>query len=178
MAVTPTDLNYYKSSVTSTVGNTNGRTIESLGGDITNDRLITGTFHNLFDSVTAAEAAAGRTEYRCIYVKNDNGLQTLYDAVFWISLAATGVDTLIEIAPDPAADDTTSAIALVDEIDSTNQLAGITNWTQAPDEANAIQIGDLPAGRAKAIWVRRAITAGQPALTDSCILSIRGDTDA
>lgn len=178
MAIIATDLKYFKSATSSSTGNTNGRTIDSLGGAITTTELISGTLHDLFDSVSSSEAANGRVEYRCIYLKNDNATQTLYDAITWINTAAAGTNTTIEIAPDPAADDQTPAIILADEVDSTDQLTTITNWTTAPSAASSVSIGDVPSGRAKAIWIRRSITAGQAAITDSCSISFLGDTNA
>lgn len=73
MAITSADLKEYKSS------NTN-----SDGGDITATEVVDNTDNNLFTDITGDEAAAGGTEYRKIFRKNNHGSLTWENVVSWL----------------------------------------------------------------------------------------------
>lgn len=178
MAILASELKYFKSANTVTDPNNSlSATIESLGGAITANELTTGLMHDLFDVVPSAEASAGRTEYRCIYLKNENATQTLYDARVYISVNTPSPDSAIEIALDPAAVGVDSTITLADEIDSTSLLSSLI-FSSAVDFTNALSIGDIPAGEYKAVWIKRIISPGAAAAAETCTLAFRGDTDA
>lgn len=73
MAITSADLKEYKSSNTS-----------SDGGDITATEVVDNTDNNLFTDITGDEAAAGGTEYRKIFRKNNHGALTWENVVSWL----------------------------------------------------------------------------------------------
>ena len=180
MAVIPADIKYFKSTDATTVANnTNGGTVDSLGGIISANEIATATNHNLFDAVISAEATAGRIEYRLIYVTNANVTpQTLYDAKVFINTNTISADTTIEIALDPAAVGADSSLTLLDEIDSSNVLVGLT-FSLASSFATGLVIGDIDgAGGKKGIWIKRTIDALAVAAQDSGILEVQGDTDS
>src|SRR5262245_4328854 len=52
----------------------------------------------LFDDVTGAESAAGDTEYRGVYVKNNHGSLTWQQVKVWISADTPSADTDADIA--------------------------------------------------------------------------------
>lgn len=85
---------------------------QSLGGAISNTEVADGVDENIFDDVSAAEAEAGDTEYRCVYVKNTNATDTLYNAQVWIDQQTPAGDE-VQIALDPAGvgDGSTSGVA-------------------------------------------------------------------
>ena len=177
MAILMTDLKYLKSTHSCTDSkNTKGSAVESVGGAISGDALVTGKLHDLFDPVTSAEGLAGRTEIRCIYVKNDHATQTLYDTKMFISTNTVSADSTIEIALDPASTGSDSAITLDDELDSGGKLSALT-FSASVDFANGLDIGDMPASSYKAIWIKRIINAGAVASLESAVISLQGDSD-
>lgn len=180
MAVQPTDLKFYYSAHSTTVANNTGSgTINSLGGAITANEIPSGQLQNLFDNVPAIEASAGRTEYRCIYVSNQNLTpQTLYEARVFIETNTASPTTTVEIALDPAGIDADSTIQLADEIDSTNLVSSLA-FSSPQDYANGLPLGDLNGNGGKyAIWVRRVVSAGTAAASESAVISIQGETDS
>ena len=178
MAILASELKYFKSAHSATdSNNTLGNEIESLGGSITESELQSGALHDLFDAVTSAEAVSGRDEYRCIYLKNTNNTQTLYDAKVYIQSNTPSIDSAIEIALDPADVGVDSNILLADEVDTSALTSGLV-FSSAPDSANALSIGDIAAGEYKAIWIKRLISPNAQAALDGCTLAFRGDTDA
>ena len=71
MAVLAGDIDFHLSG-----GAANADPNASLGGAISNNQIVGGSLHNLFDQVAGAESSAGDSEYRCFYVRN-NSAQTL-----------------------------------------------------------------------------------------------------
>lgn len=63
----------------------------SLGGDISN---FTISLERLFDNVTPDETLEGLTEYRCIYIKNNSTIASLYNSEIYISYKVTS-DVLV-----------------------------------------------------------------------------------
>ena len=66
----------------------------SLGG-VKSSNTKSSTVDAFFDAVSAAEAAAGRVEYRCTYLHNANSTDTMTNAVVFVSsntpLAGTNI---------------------------------------------------------------------------------------
>ena len=127
------------------------------------------TLHDLFDRVGSAEAVAGDVEYRAINVKNTNGVDTLYDAVIWISTETSSTDTIIALAYD-----STGTQSVVNE--STAPSAPVLSFSTPVSEATGIALGDIAAGATKRIWLRRTVTAGAAKATDAGQLSVSGGT--
>jgi hypothetical protein len=182
MAILSSDLKYFKSLYTVAAGAGNGNThdleVTSLGGGLSAVEISTGVVHDLFDSVSSAEAIAGRIEHRLIYVTNEHATLTLYDATVFVNLNTSSVDSTLEIGLDPVAGNgADSVIELADETDSGSALTAVT-FTLADGFANGINIGHLAAGEQRAIWLRRTILAGATAGFETTTLAIRGDTDA
>lgn len=56
----------------------------SLGGSISNFN-ITNSINNLFSNITSEEAVAGKTDYRCFYIKNISETDSIYDVELYVS---------------------------------------------------------------------------------------------
>lgn len=138
----------------------------SLGGSITANECGTSINH-LFDNVSPTEASAGDIEYRAISVKNTNGADTLYDAYLWISLETVSAGTTIAIAYD-----STGTQSVGNESTAPSGLSFSTPLSKA----TGISLGDMAAGVAKRIWVRRTVTAGAVAASDNGTLIVEGGT--
>ena len=67
----------------------------ALGG-AKSSNAISSTVDELFDAVSAAQAAAGLVEYRCVYLHNANATDSMIDAVVFVAantpLAGTTLD--------------------------------------------------------------------------------------
>lgn len=126
----------------------------SLGG-AKSSSTMSSTVDQLFDAVSAAEALAGTVEYRCIYLHNANGTDTMTNARVWVSANTPLAGTTLDIGVGTAAvNGTEQTIA--------NETTAPTSVTfSAPSTAGTgLALGTIPAGQHKAIWLRRTVTAG------------------
>jgi len=145
----------------------------SLGGAKSSTSMGTG-IHNLFDIVSSAEAAAGDTEYRCVYVHNSHGTLTMQNTKLWISSNTPSTDSTVEIALGSSAVNATEQTVA----DENTAPTGVT-FSAPSTEGASLAIGDIPAGQHKAFWIKRIITAGATAYnSDSATLTVKCDTAA
>lgn len=147
----------------------------SLGGARSSTLLGSG-LHNLFDPVSGDDAAAGDTEYRCVYFRNEdpnaNGL--LAPAKLWVSSLTSSADTEIAIGFD-AAGKNGVATTVVDE---NTPPVGVSFSTPTSKPTGL----DLPGAPYMeddqvALWVRRTVNTGAAATeSDAGSLRVEGDT--
>lgn len=88
MAFISTDISFVYSG-----GSGNNNPNSSLGSD-PSSYPISGAINNIFSDITENQATVGYTDYRCIYVFNDNTVDTLYDCVAEIYDQLTGGSTI------------------------------------------------------------------------------------
>lgn len=160
MPIISTEIKYYKT--------TNG-----LGGAITGTEA-TDALNDIFDLVSSAESSAGSTEYRCIYVKNTNGILTLTNAIAYLvsNTPLTSTNLFIGLG--------TSVIGGVEQViaNETTAPIGIT-FTDLIGVGNALAIGSIPAGSHKAIWLQRVVDAGASAsASDGVEINVSGETSS
>lgn len=119
---------------------------ETHGGAVnTSAEIVSGTDQGIFDDVSDAERTSGDTEYRKVYIRNENA-----DAVnlkCWIEANYAAANQKVWIALGTASDVQTDA----------------DDYTYyqptAIDHANVIDMGQLGANGSKAIWLKRIVTA-------------------
>jgi hypothetical protein len=70
-------------SVVMSGGSSNADPDLCLGGD-PSGTPITGYLNNLFNNESEDDSANGKTDYRCIYIFNDNSTDTFYSVKVWI----------------------------------------------------------------------------------------------
>lgn len=161
MPITQAELKYYLSG-----GAANTDANASLGGAISSTEMPT-SLNGLFDKVTSQEAAAGDTEYRCVYLKSTTATLPLEAARAWIVEGQVG----LEIGVDPAGING-EATTVANE---STAPAGVTFDTHV-DEANALALGNLAAGDFIAVWIKRIAAVGEVATAgDSAALHFKGD---
>lgn len=164
MPIAATDIKIYLSG-----GAGNSDVNASLGGIISTTELVDNSLHNLFDVVSSAEASAGDTEYRCIYVKNTHGTLTLQSAKTWIQTQST-VPLAIALAGE-GLNGTAETVA-----DESTAPTGET-FSSPTVEGSALSFGDMAPGETYALWVRRTVPSSQAALSnDTAVLRVKGDT--
>ncbi len=164
-----TDLKIYLSG-----GGANTDPNASLGGEISSTELVDNNLHNLFAKVDAAEALAGSTKYRGLYVKNENGHGlTLEDAVAFLESQSTSGDTSIEVGVAAEAIDAEMAtIANEDTAPTTDD--GYTNTTGV---GNGKAIGGLADASYRGIWIKRIVNASASAFgNDTAEFGVNGET--
>lgn len=175
MAIAATDLLFRLSLATTT----DGKAVPSCGGniDLGSPAITTGGVVNeVFDRITSSQATNGNVEYRLIFARNEDAGQVLYDALANIVSDSSNTGTSIKWALDAAAVNGASAITLLDEADSNNQLAGLTFGTASLPIGDATD-NDLPALGYRGIWLERTTAPGTASDTgDTTTLSISGDT--
>lgn len=126
----------------------------SLGGAKSNTLKPT-TTDGLFDPVTAAQAAAGLVEYRCIYLHNASATDTMFAARVWIGANTPLPGTTLAIGVGTSAvNGTEQTIA-----NEATAPAGVT-FSEPANAAAGLALGDIPPGQHRAIWMRRTVTAG------------------
>lgn len=150
-------------------GSANTDPAASLGGAASATAASGST---LWDNVSGAEAAAGDTEYRCVYVKNTNGSLTALSTVIFIQANTPSADSTLDIGLG------TSAVNGTEQSVANENTAptGVT-FVPAATQGAALNIGDLAPNATKAVWVRRTVNAGAAAANDTFTLRIVCDTN-
>ena len=115
---------------------------------------------NLFDNVSAAELTAGDIEYRCYYVRNNDGTDTLTGATIYFYMDTPSPDTVFDMGKDPAGigNGITTGVATT-VINESTAPAGVT-FSHPIDQLSGIALGNLTPGNGHAVWLRRTVTAG------------------
>lgn len=163
MAITSSDILLMLSG-----GSANTSQNAALGGAASTSTQASAS---LFDNVDSAEALAGDTEYRCVYVKNNHGSLTAQSVKIWITANTPSSDTDITIGLG------TSAVSGTEQTVANENTAptGVT-FSSAATEGAALAIGDLTPGQTKAAWFKRVVTAGAVAASDSANIRVKCDT--
>lgn len=168
MAIISTDIIYRLSG-----GAANSDPNASLGGAKSSTAVGTG-LHNLFDIVSSAEASAGDTEYRCIYVHNAHATLTMQSSKVWISSNTPSADTTVEIALGSSAINGTEQTVANENTAPT----GVT-FSAPSTEGASLSIGDILPGQHKAIWIKRIVSASAAAYNnDGATVNVKCDTAA
>jgi len=145
----------------------------SLGGAISATDVST-AINGLFDVVSGTEALSGDTEYRCVYVKNNHGSLTLYNAAVFIQTNTPSTDT------DAAIGVGSSAINGTEQTVANESTAPTSVVFSAPSTfATGLALGDLAPGAWRAVWIRRTVSSAASAYNgDGVTLAVQGDTAA
>ena len=146
-----------------------------LGGPISSTEIVSDILNNVFDNVNSAEAIAGDTEYRCVFIKNTHASLQLLAATIFIEINSTSPDTDFEIGLDPAG---INQAADVIPNESTPPVGVI--FSSAPVYASGLLMGDLPAsGGYHAVWIKRVVSIGAAAIAEDAVtLAVQGETTA
>lgn len=143
----------------------------SIGG-AKSSQTMSAAVDGLFDAVSAAQAAAGLVEYRCIYLHNASATDTMTNARAWISAQTPLAGTVLAIGVGAAAVNATET-AIANEATAP---VGVT-FSEPANAAAGLALGSLLAGQHRALWLRRTVTAGASAsANDSFELSFDCET--
>jgi hypothetical protein len=151
-------------------GSSNTDPNAALGGAMSSTAVSATEMNNIFDDATSAEASAGRTEYRCLYVRN-GGDQTAFGVRLWVSSDTTSATTSIALAlGEEGKGGTAETVA--------NEATAPSGETfSSPSSAGAgLSLGDMAAGEHFPIWLRRTVNASTSSAS-SDPFAIRVDYD-
>ena len=126
----------------------------SLGGAISTTAYSSAT-DGLFDAVSAAEASAGRVEFRCVYLRNGHASTQMTTARIWIASQPAHPGSTLEIGVGTSAVNGTEQTVA----NETTAPTGVT-FSAPSTAATGLALGNIPAGQHRAIWYRRTIAAG------------------
>ncbi len=180
MPITSSDILFKLSTTAGTAGNQNAQSNPnaSLGKYISTTQVSGTALNNLFDDVSGPENSAGDTEYRCIFIHNAHASLTYYNPVVYISnetsggaSIAIGVDTT---AASPIGSSSAQALQVADE---NTAPSGVT-FSSPTTLATGLELGDIPAGYCKAIWLKRTVNNVAALNNDSVTLTVAGGTAA
>ena len=180
MPIAKADILFKLSIASGTVGNSQAQSNvnQSLGGFISTTQAISGTMNDLFDNITGTENAASQSDYRCMFVHNNNPSITLQGAVTWLSAIVPG-GALVYIGLDPAGltpiGYTGSQAAVIPN--DTSVPTGVT-FSSPTTKGAGLVIGDIPPGYCQAIWVKRIATNSTALNSDGATIAVEGDTSA
>ena len=166
-AVDPANIKWYLSG-----GASNDSAAASLGGARSTETYV--TEDALFDDVSGAEASAGHTDYRCIYVRNEDA-DTLSDCFVWIYSNTASEDTAITIGLDLAGKNATADTIATE----TTAPDPTVTFSAAATKGGGLDVGDLAQNDYYAFWVKRVVSESASAVTgDTYTLKIEGDSAA
>lgn len=163
MPIISTDIKYRLSG-----GTSNTSQAASIGGAISS---TTEASSALFDDVSSGEAAAGDTEFRCVYIRNTHATLTALGVRLWVLANTPSPDTDVSIGLGSSGINGTEQ-TVADE----NTAPMNITFSSAATEGAALSIGDLPPGASRAIWIRRVVTAGAAVFSDGFTLRSKFDT--
>lgn len=139
--VDPTQLKFYRCS--------NWAEGDAHGGSINTDaEIISGNLNNIFDDVTNAERINGMTDYRKIYVRNNNP-GTWSNVLLWINQLTNAENDEVWIALG------TDGGTKADE-------GEVVTYVQPTSSGNTdtLSLGNMEQYEHQAIWIKRIVTAG------------------
>jgi len=163
MPIISSDIKYRLSG-----GSANADPLLSIGGVASSvDAAAT-----IFDDVSSAEAVAGDTEYRCVYVRNTHATLTMLGTKIWVQTQTPSADTAVEVAlGSSAVSGTETGVA------NENTAPSGPTFSSPTNEAGGLTIGDLAPAAHKAVWFKRIVTAGAASASDSFTIRVKCDTN-
>ena len=146
------------------------QTVDGLGGALTTE-IPEESLHNIFDPVSGKEAKLGNIDYRCVYVKNKSTTASLYNAKMYIMAQPVNASESIRIGKGSSPLNSTEQRITDDNTKPLN-----VNFYDAASLDNAIELGDIPNGSYKSVWIERTVLANAPVSENSkFFLVITGD---
>lgn len=150
----------------------------SLGKYISTTQIVDATLNNLFDDVSGDENAASESEYRGIFIHNSHATLALQTPKVWLSAEVAGGANAALSIDTTAASAIGSAGAQMKEIADEDTAPAAQAFTSPTTKAAGLDLGNLPAGQCKGIWVRRAATNSAALNNDGATVRVEGDTAA
>lgn len=163
MPILTTDIAYRLSG-----GATNANPLLSIGS--VKSSVVSGS--SIFDDVSSADAVAGNTAYRLVYVHNAHSSLDYQSAAVWVQTQTPSADTDVAIGLAVAGlNGTEAAVA------NKNTAPPGVSFSAPSTFASGLSLGTIPAGQHYGVWIRRTVTAGAALASDNFTLRVQGDTN-
>jgi hypothetical protein len=147
----------------------------SLGKYASTTQVVSGSVGVVFDTVTAAQATAGYTDYRAVAIRNASATEAATSALLWITdqvgggVYTIGLDPVGIVAYNSAAAQGTSIAT------KTTAPTGVT--FTAPSSVSPLTVGTMAANTVQLVWIKRVISALTPGTAaDLVTLYARAET--
>lgn len=158
-------------------GNTTaGAAATSLGKYISTTAWAGGAANDLFDDISGAENAASTVDYRCIFVHNSNGANTLQNAVVYLSAEVSGGASIAVGVDTTAASALGSASAQALTVASETTAPAGVSFSSPTTVGTGVALGNIPSGQVRAFWVRRTASNSAALSGDGVTIAVAGDT--
>ncbi len=145
----------------------------STGKYASTTALVSAALGALFSTVSAAQATAGYTDYRCVAVRNLSSADSMTNAVLYLSDPAGGGTYAIGLDPAGIVDFDASAAQGTTIADTTSAPSGVT--FSSPTQATPLSVGTIGPGKVQLVWIRRVIPAATPGQTDTVSFVVRAE---
>ncbi len=122
--------------------------------DITNSVTITNQVNKIFDDVSKAEALAGDTEYRGLFVQNKHATDAMVNSKIWIATNTPGQDNIQVALADEAKNLAIETIA-----DESTAPSGPAFSAPSSYDTGLALDASLAANDYQGFWVRRVVPA-------------------
>lgn len=179
MAVSTSDIKRRLSTQSGAAGNSTASTpAASIGKYMSTTDITNATVENLFANISAAEAAAGKTVYRCIFIYNSHGSQDMTNGKIWIvSQTSGGGDISIGLDPAGAVTYNQAGAQAAIPANDTTAPSGVT-FSTPTSEGDALSLGTIATGKCYAVWFRLVVPVDVAALNlDNVVYRVKGQSD-
>jgi hypothetical protein len=172
MSVLASDMKLRYSVSTGAAGLATAGTRDTALGKYVSTTDVSAPPNAFYDDVSSAEALAGRTEYRCIFVYNSHATDSALNVTVTFSGEVAGGGATTMTLDNIAAGAANGAGALSATIASdTTAPTGVGTFA-----TTQLSIGTLAAGQAKAFWLKRVVGASTgPLVGDGFTITVGGD---
>lgn len=177
MPVASSDVLLKYSTKVGAAGNANaGTAAGSLGKYISTTQITDATLNNLFDDISGTENAASTVDYRCIFVHNAHGsIQWQSVVAYLLSEVAGGANIAIGVDPTAATVIGSAPVQAVEVANETTAPAGVS-FSSPVTSGTGIALGNIDAGKCRAIWIRRTATVSAALNNDGVTLRFQGNS--
>jgi hypothetical protein len=154
--VAASDILFKYSVGSGSAGNSTAGTRDTSLGKYISTTQVTAPPNAFWDDVSSAEASAGDTEYRCIFVHNAHATDSALNVQVSITseVAGGGATTIALDNIAASAIGSASAQAAGPVADENTAPTGVGTFG-----TSAVTIGTLAAGQCRAVWLKRVVGA-------------------
>jgi len=159
----------------------------SLGGTCSTNTIPSGVANNIFDDVTGAESASGKTEYRAIGIHNSNTTHVWMNTSIRVEgyVRSTVTPDTISFGVEKPQGTGGDPEGTIQTIASETVAPSGISWTEEGSPSAWVQIsgkdytGSIGPDDWAGIWLRRVVPAGASAFNNrSCTIKVQGETSA
>lgn len=177
-AIITSEIVWRFSTTAGAAGDTTANTTVStfLGKYAATSAWAGGGTNDLFADITGAQNAASQVDYAGLAILNNNGANTLQNAVAYISSeVAGGASTAIGADTTAASAKGAAPAQLLTIANNTTAPAGVS-FSSPTTLGTGISLGNIPVANVKGLWIRRSAANTAALSADGATFAVGGDT--